>query len=185
MADFIEMLRPEGYPVGKNEVLIAVEPAALLQVIEHLFERSEFRVVEGLNAWPTLAREASRLRPSLIIANVKLLGHGAARIISEVKLASPDSKVLVISFPHQLGKTAREWGADAYLEEEDLVRQLMPTAQKLMGQAQAGVRKSGKSKGLPNPRTKVQDGMTASPHKHQHFLPTPESFRWKNQQSPE
>lgn len=145
MAAHIVVLSAEGYKMGKVEVLIAVEPVALLQVIEHLFRRSEFRVVEGLSEWPALAREASRLRPKLIIANVKLLGDGAAKIISEVKLASPASKLIVISFPHHLEGHARKWGADAYLEEEDLVRRLVPTAQKLLGQAQPRLRKDRRS----------------------------------------
>jgi DNA-binding NarL/FixJ family response regulator len=140
MAAYFVALSREGNTVGKIEVLIAVEPAALLQVIEHLFRQSEFRVIEGLSEWPALAQEASRLRPKLIIANVKLLGHGAARIISEVKLASPASKLIVISFPHQLESHARQWGADAYLEEEDLVRRLLPTAQELLGPGRLRIR---------------------------------------------
>jgi DNA-binding NarL/FixJ family response regulator len=116
------------------EVLVAVEPEALLKLIEHLLQRPEFRVVRKVHEWPELAKQTSRLHPRLVITNARLLGNQAASILSALKFSSPRSKVIFISFPHDLSRQARQWGADAYLKEESLVQRLVPTALKLMGQ---------------------------------------------------
>jgi DNA-binding NarL/FixJ family response regulator len=115
------------------EVLVAVEPEPLLNLIEHLLQRPEFRVIKKLHQWPALSKQTLRLHPHLIITNARLLGNQAANIIAGLKSASPNSKVIVVSFPHDLSREARQWGADAYLEEEQLVRRLVPTALKLAG----------------------------------------------------
>lgn len=126
-----------GVAMTKVEILVAVEPAPLLRVIEHLFQRqSEYRIVARRRGGSALARQASHLRPELIIANMRLLGPGAAKIIPEVKHASPRSKLIVTGFPQGFGTHARKLGADAYLDEEHLVRRLVPTAQKLLGKQQ-------------------------------------------------
>jgi DNA-binding NarL/FixJ family response regulator len=114
---------------------VAVEPESLLRLIEHLLDRPEFRIVKALTEWPAMARESLRLHPDLIITNVKLLGYGAANILGDVKVASPASKLVVISFPHDLSRQALQWGADGYLKEEQLVRRLVPMAHKLVGLA--------------------------------------------------
>ena len=126
----------------KIAVIIAVEPAPLRRIVELLLPPSEFRIVKNIGAWPALAREAFLLRPELVITNVKLLGNGAAKIVSNLKLASPDSKLIVISFPHDLERCARKWGADAYLEEEQLVQRLVPTAYELCGPVRPRIRKT-------------------------------------------
>lgn len=132
-----------GETVQKVEVLVAVEPAPLLRVIEHLFRRRpEFRIVARPSGGSALVRQASRLRPELIIFNMRLLGQEASKIIREVKLASPDSKLIVTGFLQGFRLHARECGADAYLEEEQLVRRLVPTAQRLLSQRQPGLGKS-------------------------------------------
>ena len=116
------------------EVLVAVEPESLLKLIEHLLQRPEFRVVKKLHEWPGLPKQAARLHPHLIITNARLLGNQAATVIADLKHSSPSSKVIVISFPHDLSRQARQWGADAYLREEHLVRRLVPTALNLLPQ---------------------------------------------------
>ena len=121
----------------KVDVLVAVEPAPLLRVIEHLFRRRpEFRIVTRRSGGSALVRQASHLRPELIIFNMRLLGQEASKIIREVKLASPGSKLIVTGFLQGFRLHARECGADAYLEEEQLVRRLVPTAQRLLSQRQ-------------------------------------------------
>ncbi|MBI2816466.1 MAG: response regulator transcription factor [Acidobacteria bacterium] len=114
------------------EVLVAVEPEPLMKLIEHLLQRPEFRVVKKLHEWPALPKQAVRLHPHLIITNARLLGNQAASIIADLKFSSPSSKIIVVSFPHDLSRQARRWGADAYLREEHLVRRLVLTARKLV-----------------------------------------------------
>jgi DNA-binding NarL/FixJ family response regulator len=121
----------EANPLRRIDVLIAVEPPALLRFLEHLLERPEFRVVARISNWKALIEEVGRLQPALIICNADLFGQRAAQVIGDLKLASPSSRLLLISFVHELERLARKWGADAYLEDEDLVRHLIPTARKL------------------------------------------------------
>ncbi len=123
----------------KADVLIAVAPEPLLRIIEHLFERPDFEIVESLSEWTHLPREANRLQPNVIVANMTLLGYGASKILSDVKFASPASKVILISFPHDVSYHARRWGADAYLKEEQLVQRLIPTVKQLLVRGRAGV----------------------------------------------
>ena len=115
-------------------ILVAVEPTPLVRIIGHLFRsQPEFRILKRLRGCSTLVQEASRLRPKLIIANLKSLGNGAAVIISKLKLASRGSKLILINFPHDLARHASKWGADAYLDEYTLVSRLVPKVQRLLG----------------------------------------------------
>lgn len=149
----------------KVEILVAVEPLPLLRVIEHLLCcRPEFQIVARPSGGSALARQASHLRPDLIIANMRFLGQGAGTIIPEVKLASPGSKLIVTGFPQGFGPHAHQWGADAYLEEEDLVRRLVPTAQRLLSQQSSGPKK-GAAKGR---RATSTDSLSARPSKGNH-----------------
>lgn len=116
-------------------ILVAVEPPPLGRIIEHLFHNQpNYGIVKCLNEWTRLVREASRLHPELIIVSISLLGDGAAGIVAGVKLASPVSKLILINFSHDLGRQARKWGADAYLNSENLVQRLVPKAEKLLRQ---------------------------------------------------
>lgn len=136
----------------KIEVLVAVEPEPLVRLIEHLLDRPEFRIVKSMTEWPAMAREASRLKPELILTNVRLLGDGPAKILEDVKLASPASKLIVISFPHDLSRQARRWGADGYLKEEQLVSRLVPLARRLAGLAHRNPAARPRSETPPAPR---------------------------------
>lgn len=124
-----------GEALHKVTILVAVEPAPLLRVIEHLFSRqSKFRIVARLSNASAVAGQVSHLQPDLVIANMRLLGQAAGTIIRDIKIASPDSKLIVTGFPQGFGRDAHDWGADAYLEEEDLVRRLVPTVHGLLSQ---------------------------------------------------
>lgn len=122
-----------GEALHRVTILVAVEPAPLLRVIEHLFCRQlGFNIVARLSSGSAVAGQVARLRPDLVIANMRLLGQAADTIIREVKIASPSSKVIVTGFPHGFEQDARGWGADAYLEEEELVRRLVSTVHRLL-----------------------------------------------------
>jgi DNA-binding NarL/FixJ family response regulator len=119
----------------KIRILVAVEQPPLGRIIELLLHsQPHYRVAKCLTEWTPLARYASRLQPELIIISINLLGDEAARIVADVKLASPGSKLILINFSHDLGRHARKWGADAYLNSENLVQHLVPKAEKLLRQ---------------------------------------------------
>lgn len=140
----------------KVGILVAVEPASLLRIVEHVLQRRpEFQIVAKTNRGSALVQQARRLQPKLIIANLRMLGEEAGRIIPEVKLASPRSMLIVTGFPQGLGRHAHKCGADAYLEEEQLVRRLVPTAQKMLRQRPHATR----------PRTTLTGSISVRPSK--------------------
>lgn len=156
-----------GEALHRVTILVAVEPAPLLRVIEHLFRpQLEFRIVARLSNGSAVAGQVSHLRPHLVIANMRLLGQAAGTIIRQVKLASPGSKLIVTGFPRGLGREAQEWGADAYLEEEDLVRRLVPTAHSLLSQQLNDTKKS--SSLLPTAKSASTSSISARPSKNAH-----------------
>ena len=116
----------------KVKVLIAVSPT-LLRALSHLFsKRPEFEiVVASLGDGESLALEAGRLLPELIVVNVRLFGQEVFETLAEVERRSPASKLLLISPIEGFAHDARTTGVDACLEESALVRRLVPTMQKL------------------------------------------------------
>jgi hypothetical protein len=99
--------------------ILLISPPALSQLIEHLFrDRNGLEVVgrvDGLDG----AAEARRLLPELIVANVKR--------------SSPLSKLILVCSVSDFISGARRWGADACLNQEQLVHRLVPTALALSG----------------------------------------------------
>jgi hypothetical protein len=114
--------------VRKIRVLF-VGPPALSNVIRHLFhDRPEFEVVGSLPGLRNLAQRAGRLLPELIVANVKPVGTGVCPVVIAIKQSSPLSKLILICPITDFTGGARRCGADACLDQEKLVRRLVPTA---------------------------------------------------------
>ena len=120
------------------KVLIAVSPT-LLRALSHLFsKRPEFEiVVASLGNGESLALEAGRLLPELIVVNVRLFGKKVFDTLAEVERCSPTSKLLLISPVEGFARDARTTGVDACLEESALVRRLVPTMQKLSNRSES------------------------------------------------
>ena len=118
----------------KMKVLV-VGPPALAQIIGHLFrERPELEVVGTMAGLRNLTRNAERLLPELIVATVKPVGTDVGKHVTSIKRCSPSSRlILVCPIPEFMGK-ARSSGADAFLDQEQLVSRLVPTVLALVGQ---------------------------------------------------
>ncbi len=117
---------------NKVTVLVAVKPTSMGRVIVHLFRsRPDLQIVEHRSAAGTLARHAGRVLPDLIVANTRSLGKARWETVAQVKRFSPNSKLIVLCPLGGFEQKARESGADAYLEEEALVRGLLDTVRKL------------------------------------------------------
>jgi hypothetical protein len=109
--------------------VLFVGPPALSNVIRHLFQdRPEFEVVGSLPGLRNLAQRAGRLLPELIVASVKPVGTGVCPVVVAIKQSSPLSKLILICPITGFIGGARRCGADAYLDQEKLVRRLVPTA---------------------------------------------------------
>lgn len=108
--------------------ILIVSPPALSQLIEYLFRgRPEFEVVGSLSRLGSTAR-AGRLSPELIVANVKPVRTGVCEVVASIKRSSPLSKLILICPARDFMTGARRSGADACLEQEQLVRRLLGTA---------------------------------------------------------
>ncbi len=116
----------------RAKVLVAVQPTSMGKVIQHLFRtHPELELVEHRSAAESLPRRAERLRPDVIVANARVLGRSRWQMLAEIKRSSPESKLVVICPMGGAANKARENGADASVEEEAVVRQLMPTVRRL------------------------------------------------------
>lgn len=109
--------------------ILLVSPPALSDVICHLFQgRPEFEVVGSLRGLRGLAEHAGRLLPELIVANVNPVRSGVCPTVLAIKASSPFSKLILICSIGDFTSDARRCGADACLDQEKLVRRLVPTA---------------------------------------------------------
>jgi len=114
--------------VRKVSILV-VSPPALFQIIEYLLRgRPEFEVVGRLSGLRNMGQQASRLCPELIVANVKPVSTAVCQVVAAIKRSSPLSKLILICPARDLVTSARRCGADACLEQEELVQRLLRTA---------------------------------------------------------
>ena len=114
----------------KVKVLL-VGPAALAQLIGHLFRsKSEFEIVGRVGQLRDLP-SSSVHSPALIVANVKPIGTGVVPTIASIKKFSPSSKLILICPVREFARGALANGADACLDQEKLVFHLLPTARGL------------------------------------------------------
>jgi len=112
----------------KIRILLVSSPA-LSDVIRHLFHaQPRFEVVGSLRNLKHFAELAGRLLPELIVVNVKPVRTGVCPVLVAIKQSSPSSKIILICAVSTLISDARKCGADAYLDQEQLVRRLVPTA---------------------------------------------------------
>jgi hypothetical protein len=117
--------------VRKVRILV-VSPPALSLLIEYLFrDRPEFEVVGSLSGLRSMGQQAGQLCPELIVANVKPVKTGVCQFVAAIKRSSPFSKLILICPARDFMAGARRCGADACLEQEDLVRRLLGTASAL------------------------------------------------------
>ena len=133
----------------KIRILLVGSPA-LSDVIRHLFhEQPRFEVVGSLRNLKHFAELAGRLLPELIVVNVKPVGTGVCPLLVAIKQSSPSSKIILICAVSSLISGARKCGADACLDQEQLVRRLVPTASAVSAHLP---RKSGIPRGQPASR---------------------------------
>ena len=113
--------------VRKVKILI-VSPPALSQVIQYLFrDRPEFEVVGSLNGFRGMGQQAERLCPELIVATVKPVRTAVYQVVTSIKRSSPLSKLILICPARDFMAVGRRCGADACLEQEEVVRRLLGT----------------------------------------------------------
>ena len=109
--------------------ILVVSPPALSQVIGYVFrDRPEFEVVGRINGLRSIGQQAGRLCPELIVANVKPVRSAICHVVASIKQSSPLSKLILICPARDFVVSARRCGADACLEQEELVRRLFGTA---------------------------------------------------------
>lgn len=116
--------------------ILVISSPSLSRIIEHLFRgRAEFEVVRTLSDLGSLGRQAGRLLPELIVANVKPISIGICGVVASIKKSSPLSKVILICPVEELARVARKCGADACLKDEKVARHLLRTVRGLADRA--------------------------------------------------
>jgi hypothetical protein len=123
-----------GEPVSTRVTVLIVGCSALSRIITHLFASGpDFEVVGSLRGLKSLAPQAERLLPNLIVAGVKPVGSGVDATVRTIRRASPLSKVILLCPIGDFVSGTRRFGADACLDPEKLIAQLLPTAVMLSG----------------------------------------------------
>ncbi len=108
--------------------ILLLSPPALSQLIEHLFrDRNGLEIVGRVDTLSGVAK-AGRLLPELIVANVKPVRTGIGPAVASIRRSNPLSKLILICSVAEFISGARSWGADACLNQEQLVHRLVPTA---------------------------------------------------------
>jgi hypothetical protein len=116
---------------AKVRVLV-IGTRSLFRIVTHLFAAEPaFEVVGSLRSTRNLAPQAERLLPRLIVAGVKPVGTGVGAAVSAIKRASPASRLILLCHERRFMSGARRFGADACLDPEKLIAQLLPTASAL------------------------------------------------------
>jgi len=106
----------------KARLLLALGSPELARVVEHLVrELPVLEIVDRSSSIPALQRDAARLSPDVIVTSARLVRRGGLR---ELRQFSPASKLVVITCDADCERDTR--AADASLEEEDVVRELLP-----------------------------------------------------------
>lgn len=108
--------------------ILVVSSGPLARIIKHLFRgRPEFEVVGTRSGLGGLGRQAGRLLPKLIVANVKPVSVRIGRAVASIKQSSPASKLILICPVEDLSRAALKCGADACLTDEKLAGHLLRT----------------------------------------------------------
>lgn len=108
--------------------ILIVGSHSLAHVIRHLFrDLPGFEIVGSAAGLRSGAREAKRLRPDLIVANVRPVGARLSRVAASIKHSSPQSRLILVCPIRDLMDGARRSGADACIEQEKVVMRLVPT----------------------------------------------------------
>ena len=112
--------------MSHTRVLLAIASPDLARLIEHLLrDLPELEIVDRPTSVLDLCRNAARLSPDVIVTSARLLGRSPG--ITDVKRFAPESKVVVITHDTEWrAHEPRSGTHDAALDEEDLVRGLLP-----------------------------------------------------------
>lgn len=122
-------MRRQGRGCVRKITILIVCPPALSQLIEYLFrDRPEFAVAGTLSGLRSMGQQAEQLSPDLIVADVKPVTTAVCQAVATIKRSNPLSKLILICAARDFMSGARSCGADACLEQEELVRRLLGTA---------------------------------------------------------
>lgn len=120
-------------------VLLGIPSPALARVVEHLVrEHPGMEIVDRSDTADALLRDAARTSPHLIVTSERFLDEAPERGLARLKRLQPGAKLIVITCDDRWWNEEAASGppvADAAVEEEDLVRSLMPLIHTLAADA--------------------------------------------------
>jgi DNA-binding NarL/FixJ family response regulator len=111
-------------------VLLAVEPPSFQRLIEHvLFGEPGLRVMGNqAKAVPT-TRQSPNQSPNVIIVRTRIKGKEHGAVLADLKRSSPAATLILLT--HGLYGSASPQGADTWLAEDAVVRQLLPVLRRV------------------------------------------------------
>ena len=114
------------------KVLVAVKSEALARVIQHILHgQAGISGIDFADSEQGLMEQAQRLCPGLIIVNSRLLGRDAAAALTQLKRASPQSKLILTCNFEEFSRSIGSGIVDARVLDETLVQQLPAIARRI------------------------------------------------------
>jgi hypothetical protein len=113
-------------------IVVVVGHDRLRRAIEDLLVRrthGRVQVVGRFSRRQGLARALGRLAPDVVVASVRTLGREHAAVSLDLARVSPGSKLILIHPVPVVPRSAQR--GTAHLPEDDLVRRLRPTLERL------------------------------------------------------
>jgi hypothetical protein len=124
--------------MATTKVLIAVSSKGLARAIQHVLHgQGGISGIDFADSRQEIADQARRLRPALIIVNSRWLGQEAGAVLTRLKRASPDSKLVQTFSFEEFGRSAARGIVDARVLEETLVRRLPAIVRRLTNRTRA------------------------------------------------
>jgi hypothetical protein len=110
------------------KVLLALASPSLVRVAQHLLDETPEIEIRVCPNGVTVVSDAARLLPDILVVSARFLGKGRLDGVAALRGVSPASKLVIITSDEEvwLEHDARLRGIDAAVEEEDLVRALVP-----------------------------------------------------------
>lgn len=127
-----------GRGLDKQKVLVAHASPAVVERIKAVFQKTPYQITVPVDGVDTLVRTLEEL-PFLLILDIGLPKINGFEITRRIrgKEETKSAKIVLISSSsdpeRQPRQPASEYGVDAYVDEENLEKDLMPTLHEVMG----------------------------------------------------
>ncbi len=121
----------------RASILIVEDDLGIVTLAKRVLQRDpELTVVETVRSGEEAIEVARAGRPDVVIMDLTLPGMDGLEATRRLKAERPVTKVIILTGRRVEGpqRAAGESGADAFLHKRNLLRDLLPTIQRVLGE---------------------------------------------------